>query len=85
MSKRKRPQYIIKMLKDINADLRARKLKYEDHYEDSLFQWCVSYLLHNHMYNGFNMYYDKKDKYGNVVSVLAGPNYDEYDYYLQIW
>ena len=85
MANKKRPQYIEKQLKEINDCLRTKRLRWEDHYTDSLFQWFTSYLLHNDWYRGFNTYYDVKNEDGTVARVLTGPDYENKDYYIQIW
>lgn len=85
---KKRPQYVIDMLNDVNAYLRFRKVKDEN---DTLFCWMRNYLMDKRMYNGYNYH-----KYGdkiinpetgerNIVIVLAGfYKKDEFDF-LQIW
>ena len=88
MANKKRPQYIENQLKEINDLLRATRLKYENKYDDNLFNWFTNHLLHHGWYRGFNMYYDKDviiDGKSEVVKVLAGPEYEKYDYYIQIW
>ena len=85
---RKRPQYIVKQLHEINDILRATRMKYEDRFTNPLFGWFTDYLLHNGWYHGFNMYYDKEVTYSdgstNVIRALAGPEYENYDHYIQI-
>jgi len=89
MKNKKRPQYIEKQLSEINDVLRAKRLKYEDKYNDSLFSWFTQYLLSHGWYRGFNMHYDKEVKYSDgttrVLRALAGPDYEKKDYYIQIW
>lgn len=86
---KKRPQYIWDMIKDVNDNLRSRKLKWDEHYEDPLFNWCTQYLLSKKMYEGFNVHYDKEVTYSNgetkIIRALAGPDYETKDYYIQIW
>ena len=60
----------------------------QNKYDDNLFNWFTNHLLHHGWYRGFNMYYDKEviiDGKSEVVKVLAGPEYEKYDYYIQIW
>ena len=89
MRNKKRPQYIEKQLSEINDLFRTRKLKWDEKYNDSLFSWFTQYLLHNGWYRGFNMHYDKEVAMSNgetkIIRVLAGPEYEKYDYYIQIW
>ena len=82
---KKRPKYIENQLSEINDILREKRLKYEDHYNDTLFQWFTQHLLNHRWYRGFNMYYDIIKEDGSVFRALAGENYKDYDYYLQIW
>lgn len=82
---KRRPKYIEKQLSEINEIFHQNLLKYNDHYNDPLFKWFTFYLLHHGWYRGFNMYYDITDSDGNVRKVLAGENYEDYNYYLQIW
>ena len=85
----KRQKYIIKKLCEINDILRATRMKYEDRFTNPLFGWFTDYLLHNGWYRGFNMYYDKEvtcsDGSTDVIRALAGPEYKNYDHYIQIW
>ena len=89
MRNKKRPKYIEKQLQDINDMFRNQKLKWDDHYENPLFNWFTRYLLHNGWYRGFNMHYDQEVTYSNgtskIIRALAGPEYEKYDYYIQIW
>lgn len=86
---RKRPQYIEKQLNEINDILRSDRVKYDDRYTNSLFRWFTEYLIHNGWYRGFNMHYDKEVTFSDgtteVIRALTGPEYDSYDYYIQIW
>jgi hypothetical protein len=86
---KKRPQYIEKQLKEINDVLRNIRMKYDDRYSNDLFSWFTTYLLHNGWYRGFNMHYDQKVTYSDgttkVIRALAGPGYENKDYYIQIW
>lgn len=70
---KKRPQYVIDMINDVNAYLRFRNVKDEN---DTLFCWIRNYLLDKDMYNGFN-YYKYGDKIinpatGERILILAG-------------
>ena len=88
MKNKKRPKYIEKQLNEINDILRDRRLKYNDKYNDNLFNWFTQHLLTHGWYRGFNMYYDKTciiDGQQSIIRVLAGPEYEKYDYYIQIW
>lgn len=89
MKDRKRPQYIEKQLQKINDYFRTIRLHFEDKYSNDLFAWYTSYLLTNGWYRGFNMYYDKEitcsDGTVKIIRVLAGPDYESKDYYIQIW
>lgn len=89
MSNKKRPQYIEKQLKEINDVLRANRVKYDDRYADNLFQWFTNYLLKHGWYRGFNMHYDKEVTYSDgttkMIRAICGPEYEKYDYYIQIW
>lgn len=89
MRNKKRPQYIEKQLSEINDLFRTRKLKWDEKYEDSLFCWFTAYLSKHGWYRGFNMHYDKEITYSDdttkVIRALAGPEYEKYDYYIQIW
>ena len=85
---KKRPQYIENQLKEINDILKAKRLKYNDHYDDPLFQWFTHHLLEHGWYRGFNMHYDKEviiDGKSEIIRALAGPDYENKDYYIQIW
>lgn len=83
---KKRPQYVINMLNDVNAYLRFRNVKDEN---DTLFRWMCNYLLDRNMYEGFN-YHKWGDRIinpetGERNTVLAGSyKKDEFDF-LQIW
>ena len=83
---KKRPQYVIDMLNDVNAYLRFRNVKDES---DTLFCWIRNYLMDKDMYQGFN-YYKYGDKIINSVTgekilILAGSyNKDEFDF-LQVY
>jgi len=86
MNNRKRPQYIEKQLNEINDIFRSIKLKDEDRYNNDLFTWFTNYLLHNNWYRGYNMYVDMTDTNGEFLGRgLAGPDYKNKDYYIQIW
>lgn len=84
---RKRPQYVEKQLKEVNKFLRETRVK--DHFSNDLFSWWCDYLLKNKWYKGFNYHYDKEVTYSDgstkVIHALAGPDYRNKDYYLQIW
>ena len=82
---KKRPQYIEKQLSDINDYFRNIRLKFDKKYDDSLFCWFTQYLLSNGWYRGFNMHYDFTTNDGRVIRALAGPDYENKDYYIQIW
>ena len=79
---KKRPQYVIDMINDVNAYLRFRNVKDES---DTLFCWIRNYLLDKDMYQGFN-YYKYGDKIinpttGERILILAGSyNKDEFDF-----
>lgn len=83
---KKRPQYVIDMLNDVNAYLRFRNVKDES---DTLFCWIRNYLMDKDMYQGFN-YCKYGDKIINPVTgeriiILAGSyNKSEFDF-LQVW
>ena len=90
MSKnKKRPQYIENQLKEINDLFRTTRLKWNDHYENPLFQWFTRHLSEHGWYRGFNMHYDQEVTYSDgttkVIRALAGPDYENRDYYIQIW
>ena len=89
MRNKKRPQYIEKQLKEINDYLRNIRLKFDKKYDDSLFCWFTQYLLFNGWYRGFNMHYDQEVTYSDgttkIIRALAGPEYENKDYYIQIW
>jgi hypothetical protein len=89
MKDRKRPQYIEKQLEEINDVLRSIRLKFDDKYNNDLFNWYTSYLSKNGWYRGFNMHYDQEIRYADgtvkVIRALAGPDYEKKDYYIQIW
>ena len=89
MQNKKRPKYIEKQLSEINDILRAKRLSWEDHYTDHLFQWFTTHLLHHGWYRGFNMHYDNEVTYSDgskkIIRALAGPDYESRDYYIQIW
>lgn len=82
-----RPQYIEKQLKEVNKFLRETRVK--DQFSNDLFSWWCDYLLTNKWYRGFNYHYDKiitlNDGSTKVINALAGPDYHNKDYYLQIW
>ncbi len=82
---KKRPKYIEKQLKEINDIFRENRLKYDDRYNNDLFVWFSDHLLHNGWYQGFNMHYDVTKEDGTVIRALAGPDYENKDYYIQIW
>ena len=82
---KKRPQYIENQLKNINDALRSSRVKWDDHYTNPLFQWFTTYLLHHGWYRGFNTHYDVTTENGRVIRALTGPDYENYDYYIQIW
>ena len=86
---KKRPQYIEKMVNDINDHFRAIRLKDGDQYSNDLWNWFTCYLLGNGWYRGYNMHVDKyvtlADGTVKNVRALAGVNFAEEDYYLQIW
>lgn len=79
---KKRPQYVIDMINDVNAYLRFRNVKDES---DTLFCWIRNYLLDKDMYQGFN-YYKYGDKIINLATgerilILAGSyNKGEFDF-----
>lgn len=89
MQNKKRPKYILKQLQEINDILRATRMKYDDRFSNPLFSWFTDYLLHNGWYRGFNMHYDQEVTYSDgttkVIRALGGPEYEKYDYYIQIW
>lgn len=85
MACKNRPKYIENQLKEINDILRERRLKYDQKYEDNLFNWFTQHLLEHNWYRGFNMYYDVINDDGTVIRYLAGPDYESKDYYIQIW
>lgn len=86
---KKRPQYIEKMIKDINDHFRSIRLKDGDQYNNDLWNWFTCYLLDKSWYRGYNMYVDKvvtlSDGTAKSIRALAGIDYAEEDYYLQIW
>ncbi len=86
---KKRPQYIEKQRKQINDVLRATRMKYDDRFTNPLFGWFNDYLLQHGWYRGFNMHYDVEvknpDGTTNIIRALAGPDYEQKDYYVQIW
>lgn len=83
---KKRPQYVIDMVNDINAYLRFKDVKDES---DTLFCWLRNYLLDKDMYQGYN-YHKWGDKIINPQTgernvILAGSyEKDKYDF-LQVW
>ena len=86
MSNRKRPQYIEKQLNEINDIFRSIKLKWEDKYNNDLFMWFTTHLSQHGWYRGFNMYVDMVDENGEFLGRgLAGTDYENKDYYIQIW
>ncbi len=89
MQHKKRPQYIEKQLQEINDYFRNTRLKFDNKYNDTLFCWITSYLLEHKWYRGFNMHYDKEVTYSDgttkIIRALAGPDYEQKDYYIQIW
>lgn len=89
MRNKKRPKYIEKQLSEINDIFRSKRLSWEAHYTDDLFQWFTTYLLHHGWYRGFNMHYDETVTYSDgttkIIRALAGPDYESRDYYIQIW
>ena len=85
MAHKKRPKYIENQLKEINDILRERRLKYDQKYEDNLFNWFTQHLLDHNWYRGFNIHYDVTKEDGTVIRALAGPDYENKDYYIQIW
>ena len=87
MQNKKRPQYIEKQLSEINDILRSIRLKFDDKYNNDLFCWFTTYLLHHGWYRGFNMHYDVMPRPGTdkIIRALAGPDYETKDYYIQIW
>lgn len=85
MAYKNRPKYIENQLKEINDILRERRLKYDQKYEDNLFNWFTQHLLEHKWYRGFNMHYDVTKEDGTVIRALAGPDYENKDYYIQIW
>ena len=86
---KKRPQYIEKMIKDINDHFRSIRLKDGNQYSNDLWNWFTCYLLDKGWYRGYNMYVDKvvplSDGTVKNTRVLAGIDYANEDYYLQIW
>lgn len=76
---KKRPEYVLNIMSDVNTYLRNKNVKDES---DSLFVWACGYLIGRNMYNGFNYF-----KYGKTLAnpiMLAGSsNKDEFDF-LQI-
>lgn len=89
MNRKNRPQYIEKQLSEINDYFRNIRLKFDKKYDDSLFCWFTQYLSSHGWYRGFNMHYDKEVTYSDgttkVIRALAGPDYENKDYYIQIW
>ena len=89
MRNKKRPQYIEKQLSEINDYFRNIRLKFDKKYDDSLFCWFTQYLSSNGWYRGFNVHYDQEVTYSDgttkVIRALAGPDYENKDYYIQIW
>ena len=85
MAYKNRPKYIENQLKEINDILRDRRLKYDQKYEDNLFNWFTQHLLDHNWYRGFNMHYDIIKEDGTIIRALAGPDYESLDYYIQIW
>lgn len=81
-----RPKYIEKQLTEVNDILRAKKITYENKYDDNLFVFFTQHLLSHGWYRGFNMYVDMVDENGNFLGRgLAGPDYMNKDHYIQIW
>lgn len=84
MQNKKRPQYIKKQLAEINDILHAIRLKDNKKYDCELFMWFTQHLLHHGWYRGFNYYIDE-ERDGKTYRVLAGPEFNKMDYYIQIW
>lgn len=82
----KRPKYIEQQLGEINKVFRQCRLKFDDKYKNDLFVWFTTHLSQHGWYRGFNMYVDIIDEHGEVIGkTLAGVDYENMDYYIQIW
>ena len=92
---KKRPQYIEKMLVEVNDDLRRRKVKDTGHfpYADPLFSFMTNYLSNNGWYRGWNIHVDREITISTgtkTIRALAGPYCDRDEMtkvmdYVQIW
>ena len=93
---KKRPKYIENILKEINDDLRRRRVQDSGHfpYGDELFSFWTNYLSSKGWYRGWNIHVDRQvtlsDGSVRAVRALAGPMYmrDEKtkaECYVQIW
>lgn len=93
---KKRPKYIENILKEVNDDLRRRKVQdcspYP--YADSLFSFWTDYLLTKKWYKGWNIHVDRQVTFADgrveTIRALAGPvsmrdEKTNAECYVQIW
>ena len=91
MRNKKRPQYVEKMLEEINNYLRQNKI--QNHFNNDLFGFIVHYLSEHGWYRGWNTHIDKYlDINGEkkLVKALTGPvnnlsPEEQSEWYIQIW
>ena len=85
MTMKKRPKYIEAQIKEANEIFRAKKLRDENRYDDTLWMWLVNHLLHHGWYRGYNMYVNLAKEGEEPWLALAGPDFKDKDHFVQIW